>query len=83
MLELERIWGRKVGRMKKNKPYSCACIRLIDKKMISNLAFNSSSPCNSVFQGGHPEREVGPSSPIPAYHGNVPLYAVAPNSKVA
>jgi hypothetical protein len=70
-LELERIQGRRVGRIKKNKPYSCAYTQLDDKKMMSILASDSSSPCNSIFQGGHAGREAGPSSPVPTCYGNV------------
>jgi hypothetical protein len=73
MLELERIRGRKVGKIEKKRPYSHACTWLADKKMISSLASNPLSPRNSVFQGGHAGGEAGPSSPVLACHGNVPL----------
>jgi hypothetical protein len=65
MLEL-KIGDRWAGRTKKQRPYSCTSTWLVDKKRISSLASSPSNPYKAVFQGRH----IGPSYPIPIYHGN-------------
>jgi hypothetical protein len=69
-LELEGIGDSIEGRMKKNKPYFCACTRLARIEIVFSLASSLFSPCNSIFQGRHARGKARPFPLVPICHGN-------------